>query len=340
LHAARIRLRHPENQRELEFAAELVPDNAAALREAIVEPDRTTAWRIQHGAGDRAPGVYVDRFGPYLLAQSQGGLPEGLDRLRSPDVAGIYHKPLLRKVGGVEASPQLVWGKAAPETFVILENGLSFEVSFTEGYSVGLFLDQRENRRRLLTGYIAPDFQMAPSSGRPPQLLNTFAYTCGFSVAAASAGWLTTSLDLSRKYLDWGRRNMALNGIDPSRHDFIYGDVFDWIRRLSKKGRQFNAIVLDPPTFSRSKVSGVFRAEKDYGRLVGSALEILEPEGILLASTNAAEWAPALFMDTLEKAVRKSGRRLLKTHYVPQPPDFPVSRLEPAYLKTAWCRIG
>ena len=151
-----------------------------------------------------------------------------------------------------EASPQLVFGEAAPERFEILENGVRYEMSFNEGYSVGLFLDQRDNRRRLLTGHIAADFPFQLPTANF-QMLNCFAYTCGFSVCAARAGARTTSLDLSKKYLEWGRRNFALNGLDPAAHDFIYGDTFDWLRRLAKKGRAFDAVVLDPPTFSQSK---------------------------------------------------------------------------------------
>src|SRR4030095_11402312 len=95
-------------------------------------------------------------------------------------------------------------------------------------------------------------------------VLNTFAYTCGFSVCAALAGARTTSIDLSRKYLEWGKRNFLLNGLDPNQHDFIYGDVFDWLRRLEKKGRLFEVLLLDPPTFSQSKGHGVFQAEKHF----------------------------------------------------------------------------
>ena len=118
--------------------------------------------------------------------------------------------------------------------------------------------------------------------------MNCFAYTCGFSLCAAKAGARTTSLDLSKKYLEWGKRNFALNGLDPAAHDFIYGDAFDWLRRLAKKSRAFDAMVLDPPTFSQSKEHGTFRAEKDYSKLVTAALPVLKPGGILFASTNAA----------------------------------------------------
>jgi 23S rRNA (cytosine1962-C5)-methyltransferase len=171
-------------------------------------------------------------------------------------------------------------------------------------------------------------------------VLNTFAYTCGFSVCAARSGARATSLDLSKKYLEWGRRNFALNGIDPAQHDFIFGDTFDWLRRLAKKRRAFDVVLLDPPTFSQSRESGVFRVEKDYGRLVTAALGVLKPGGVLFASTNAADWAPAEFLQGIEQACHGAKRKILQRHYVPQPPDFPISRREPAYLKTVWLRVA
>ena len=226
---------------------------------------------------------------------------------------------------------------------MIRENGVAFELSLSAGGSVGLFLDQRDNRRRFTTGHVAAGFALFPSTIRtpsaPPTLLNTFAYTCGFSVCAARAGVRTTSLDLSGKYLDWGRRNFALNGLDPAAHEFLVGGVFDWVRRLAKKGRGFAALALDPPTFSQSKHSGVFRAEKDYGALVAAALPLLQPEGILFASTNAAGLPPQAFLGAIEAAVRAAGRRIVQRHYAPQPPDFPITRAEPAYLKTVWMRV-
>jgi 23S rRNA (cytosine1962-C5)-methyltransferase len=171
-------------------------------------------------------------------------------------------------------------------------------------------------------------------------VLNTFAYTCGFSVCAASAGARVTSLDLSKKYLDWGKRNFALNGLDPAAHDFIYGDAFDWLQRFGRKGRAFDAIILDPPTFSQSKQRGVFRAEKDFARLAALALPLLKPGGLLLASANATTLAPEDFLKTIDSAASAAQRRIVQRHYVPQPPDFPLSRGEPAYLKTVWLRVA
>ena len=127
--------------------------------------------------------------------------------------------------------------------------------------------------------------------------------------------------------------------MDPAGHEFIFGDTSDWLRRLAKKQRLFDVILLDPPTFSQSKVSGVFRVEKDYGKLATAALPILRPGGVLFASTNAANWPPEQFLAGLEEAIRPTQRKILQKHYVPQPPDFPISRSEPAYLKTVWLRL-
>jgi 23S rRNA (cytosine1962-C5)-methyltransferase len=351
LHAAEIEFTHPATGEPVKFSApaDFDADPRLALRKAVIEPDATNAFRVIHGASDGWPGWFVEKLGDFLLSQSETPLSakqnEELSRLvRIFSSRGAYHKILSRQVRRsttTEVSPQLVSGEAAPERFEILENGLRFELSFTEGYSVGLFLDQRDNRRRFLAGHIAAGFPPLKSEtgNRKPEILNCFAYTCGFSVCAARHGARTTSLDLSKKYLEWGRRNFTLNGLDPAAHDFIYGDTFDWLRRLAKKGRAFDAVVLDPPTFSQSKKHGAFRAEKDFGRLIAAALPVLKPGGVLLASTNAADWPPEEFLADVEAAVRTANRKVLQRHYVPQPPDFPISRAEPAYLKTAWLKI-
>jgi 23S rRNA (cytosine1962-C5)-methyltransferase len=348
LHAAELHLQHPATGAPITFTApvDFSADARTALRTAIITPTETDSFRLIHGASDGWPGWYVERLGAFSLSQTEAALEakqrQHLESGLGQSLSGVYHKALtrhVRRTTTVETSPQLVSGVAAPERFVLRENGVKFEMSFAEGYSVGLFLDQRDNRRRFLTGHVAADFRLQTSDSRL-EVLNTFAYTCGFSVCAALSGARVTSLDLSKKYLEWGKRNFALNGLDPAPHDFIYGDTFDWLRRLAKKGRAFDAIVLDPPTFSQSKESGVFRAEKDYGKLVTAALPVLKPNGVLLASTNAAELLPEKLLDQINEAVRAARRKIRQQHYVPQPPDFPISRVEPAYLKTVWLRIA
>jgi len=352
LHAAEISFAHPATNATVRFGAP--PDfdahPALFLRSMLIDPAETNAFRLIHGSGDGHPGWYVDRLGDFLLSQAvrplEAAQQQELMRLMKLfRLNGAHHKILSRQIGGTAAtgiSPQPALGEVAPERFEVRENGARFELSFNEGYSTGLFLDQRDNRRRLLTGHIATDFVLPspPAEGGRPEILNVFAYTCGFSVCAARAGAKTTSLDLSKKYLDWGRRNFELNGLDPAAHDFIYGDAFDWLRRLAGKKRGFDAVILDPPTFSRSKEGGVFRVEKDWNRLIGAALPILKPGGVLLVSSNAADWPPEKFIRDTELATRAAGRKILQQHYCAQPPDFPINRAEPAYLKTAWLKIS
>ena len=371
LHAAELKFSHPATGQPMRVCA---PINFSArprleLRREIIDESLTNAFRMIHGGSDGFPGLFVDRLGQFLLAQSKqkltGSQRAELEELREElGAQGIYHKILMKQSDSAyrpeEVLPELLSGSAAPERFIVSENGLSFELSFRAGQSFGLFLDQRDNRRRLLTGYIAPGFYVVePEQGgrrldkqiarhrldeaekkQGPTLLNAFCYTCGFSVCAAKAGAHTTNVDLSKKCLEWGKRNFSLNGLDSGSHDFLPGDIFDWFQRLKRKERQFDIIVLDPPTFSRSKDSGTFRVEKDYPKLLALALPLLKDPGVLLISANAAGWPAEDFVSCIEAAVSRAGRKMLQKHYAPQPPDFPISRSEPAYLKTMWLRVG
>ena len=343
LHAAELEFTHPIPPETCRFQCppDFGAEPRARLRAAFIDPAATNAFRRHHGAADGTDGVYLDQLGEFTLLQTAvpGPLPQSI-----PADANLYRKLLrrdVRQTTTAETSPQLLQGREAPEQFQIRENGVQFELSLREGYSVGLFLDQRDNRRRLLTQHVAANFPLRPDSSNlhGAEVLNAFAYTCGFSVCAALAGARTTSLDLSRKYLDWGRRNFVHNGLDPAAHDFIYGDCFDWMKRLAKKGRSYDVVLLDPPTFSRSKEQGDFRAEHDYGQLVQTALPLVKPGGVLFASTNALRLEPEAFLGQIHAALERAGRRSLAEHYVPQSPDFPIAREEPGHLKTVWLRV-
>ena len=366
LHAQELILKHPATGGEMAFTApvDFSGDTLLVLRSALIDARETNAYRLVHGAADGWPDWQVDRLGDFLLSQSEQPLTDKQREslagwLKLFSLRGAYNKLLTKRVhksSVAQASPRKVLGSDAAEEFIVRENGVRFALSFTEGYSVGLFLDQRDNRRRLLTGPIASGFSLF-ASGRPEprlsglnenrrdacstlEVLNTFAYTCGFSVCAAKAGGRTINVDLSAKYLDWARRNFTLNGLDPAAHDFVQGDVFDWLGRFAKKKRAFDLIVLDPPTFSQSKGHGAFQAEKDYGKLVAAALPVLKADGVLFASTNAAKLSAEKFLEMVAAAIGSARRRILQQHYAPQPPDFPVTRAEPAHLKTVWLRVG
>ena len=356
LHAASLTLRHPVSGQQLTFEAP--PDRPGgpagerwSIPRAMLRPDETNLFRLQHG-GAGGSREYIDCLGDTALVQTEGDVPRdvaallGAAPLGSQPLQRVYHKRLRRDVRAAsdtaDTSPRLVAGAAGPERFVVTENGVRFELSMVDGYSVGIFHDQRDNRRRLLTGHVAAGFgELWPQAPGAPkaEVLNVFAYTCGFSVAAALGGARVTSLDVSKKYLAWGsERNFPLNGLSAAEHDFIYGDAGEWMRRLARKGRAYAAVLLDPPTFSQTK-AGRFSAERDYGSLVAAALPLLSPNGVLLCSTNAARLAPADFVDVVRQAVAAAGRTVTAEHFSPQPPDFAITRDEPAYLKTLWLRV-
>jgi 23S rRNA (cytosine1962-C5)-methyltransferase len=345
-----LTIRHPETNEAITFEStagfEVHP--GIALRTALIDPDENDAWRVCQGASDNWPGWYLDRVGDFLLSQSDH-LPDAAETETLATwqtltrTKGVSHRIWLRekpRKNRAESSPRSILGELPPPQIIIRENAIRYELRFLEGYSIGLFFDQRDNRRRILVNHIAADFPLFINGPQGAQVLNTFAYTCGFSVCAAKAGARTTSLDLSKKNLDWGKRTFALNGLDSGEHDFIFGDVFDWLSRLTRKKRAYDLILLDPPTFSQSKQSGPFRAEKDYGRLVRLALPLLKSGGVLFASTNAAGWAPEEFISSVRHAIAGTSRRVNREYYAPQPPDFPISRGEPAYLKTVWLRVS
>jgi 23S rRNA (cytosine1962-C5)-methyltransferase len=347
LHSAMLECQNPVTNEMNQFSAhaDFAADARQSLRQAFISPALTDSNRLIHGASDGWHGWYVDRFDRFLLAQSEAQpAPADDERVRrlmsASQAAGVYYKRLSRQAGrlaAADASPQHWLGEQIDSHLTVRENGVHYGIRFDEGYSVGLFLDQRDNRFRVLTGHVAAEFDLPAGS---LEVLNTFSYTCGFSVCAAKHGARTTSLDLSRKYLDWGKTNFQSNGIDPVGHDFIYGDTLDWLERFRKKQRQFNVVLLDPPTFSQSKVGGTFRVQKDYGKLVAAALGVLKQGGVLFASTNAADWTPEAFIKVIEDIVTTAKRKIVKKYYAPQPLDFPVSRQEPAYLKTIWLQLG
>jgi len=208
-------------------------------------------------------------------------------------------------------SPRLIFGDAAQNLQTIAtERHLKFGIDFGAGYSVGLFVDQRENRRYVR--HIAPK-----------RLLNCFAYTCSFSVSAACAGATTINVDLSKKSLARGRGNFALNSLPTIDHRFIGDDVMAVLPRLARKGEKFDMIILDPPTFSRSPGGKTFHVENDFEKLLVSAIELVERDGRVLVSTNCL----ALREHALEVMGRyglKTARRPGTFHRQPPLPDFPL----------------
>jgi 23S rRNA (cytosine1962-C5)-methyltransferase len=216
----------------------------------------------------------------------------------------------LPKQNAERATPQLVVGDPEPNLPVVaMERSLRYGIDFESGYSVGLFVDQRENRSFV-------------RRAKPKTLLNCFAYTCAFSVAAASVGAETVSVDLSKKSLMRGKENFALNLLSTDGHRFVTEDVMDFLPRLARKGEKYDIIILDPPTFSRSHKGKAFQVEEDFERLLSQALELAPRDSRILLSTNCTTFNER----ALEVAARycmKVARRAGSFHREPDLPDFP-----------------
>lgn len=319
-----------------------LPRRALERRRALLDDDATDCWRLFHGGADGLPGVFVDRYGPGLALIVHLGTPGAPDdpgpladaflRVTEPlGVTSVYWKPFVRDrsaLGGQHddamSDPTPLVGAALPEAVVVREHGVPFEVRLYDGFSTGLFLDQRENRRAL--GEVV--------RGRPgARVLNTFCYTGGFSACCARAGASTTSVDVSARYLDWTKRNLALSGIDPEAHRFARMGTMEFLAMAQRRGLLFDLVVLDPPTFgSADKRRGVaaWSAERDYPALLDAASSVLDPGGLglLFCSTNARALCEGDRFSRMIRAALGPGARFLDLPA--RPIDFPPGDLFPA----------
>jgi 23S rRNA (cytosine1962-C5)-methyltransferase len=289
-------------------------ENALAKRASLLT-DHTNAIRWVDGEGDGIPGVYLESYADRWLLSTSGSVVD--PKLRSWIAARGWNCAWKRLDQHQKESPAPWLGEIPDQPFEIRENGIKYEISFHAGYSQGIFLDQRDNRAAV-RARVKPGMK----------LLNTFAYTGGFSVSAAMAGAETTTLDLSQPYLDWARRNFQLNGLDSNAHHYCKGDTFHWLRRFAKQGRKFDAIVLDPPTFSRDENGKVFRVEQHFGELAALAASVLAKDGWMLCCTN---YRGMTSMD-FERLVKSGFTRAMKAEHAEMPVDFTA----PAYLKSLW----
>ncbi len=262
----------------------------------------TDAYRLFCGDGEGINGLKADRMGPCaFLYRLEARCSLSLSELETlarlclglPGVKAVYLKDFAtdrskaaKETGNKDPKPLL--GEPQAEELEIRENGHKFLVRPYDGFSTGIFLDQRDNRKALAIDACGL------------RALNLFSYTCGFSVYLAKAGAQVTSVDLSPRYLDWGKRNFTVNGLEAHDHEFFAADSFQFLKGAKKRGRTFDLVVLDPPSFSRDRKGGVFSIAKDARKLAEAASEVVAPGGRLFFSTNYEQW-------TRDEFLRQSG---------------------------------
>lgn len=312
--------------------------DAAELRQ-VFDPDQTDMYRLIHAEGDGLPGLVVDRFADVLVAQIHTA---GMERLRPLLLDALMEETgarglLLRNDGqsrhreglGIE-EPTVAAGEV-PAQVAVRENRVQFLVDPWQGQKTGFFIDQRD-KREALRKYV-----------RDKRVLNCFSYTGGFSVYAALTSNKTsvTSVDISAPAIDAARQHFILNGLDPSAHQFLIADVFDYLEQAYKDEEQFDVVVLDPPAFAKTQ-SARPQALKAYRRLNMLAMQVLRPGGILLSCSCSG----VVGMDDLLGILSQVAQRLQRpvqlletyTHGV----DHPINLVMPetSYLKAVFCRAG
>jgi 23S rRNA (cytosine1962-C5)-methyltransferase len=251
-----------------------------------------------------------------------------LDRLHALGLRGVYLKRRPKKAQDLSArdleahAPSLpVRGEPAPDELVVHEHGVPFHARLGDGMSTGLFLDQRANRARV----------RALASGK--RVLNLFAYTCGFTVAAAVGGALeTVSVDASKKALERGRANLGLSGLEGPAHRFVADDAFEVLARMAKRGERFDLVCVDPPTFSTTK-RGRWTSGKDWERLAALVFAVLTEGGVAIATSNDRRMAQGAFRAHLRAGAALAGVSLARLVDLAPPLDFRAGPGENPLLK-------
>jgi 23S rRNA (cytosine1962-C5)-methyltransferase len=288
------------------------------------EKEKTDCFRLFNGLGEGISGFIVERYGSVLVFQWHEGKCslkiEDLKKIaehygKRLGITSVYLKRFVSDRTSQNADLSYYehkpfWGQESPSTLVCHEKGMKLEIRPYEGFSTGIFLDQRNNR----------EFLSQRFSGH--QILNCFAYTCGFSLACALTQNTVTSVDLSKKYLEWGKKNFLLNGLSPEEYLFYASDVFDHFKKVQKLGKSYDLIILDPPSFSRNQKGKVFSVKKDLEILVSQSYELLNRSGTLFVSSNLAVWTSDQVKRICQSVAAENGLKVEWQKLPEEPKDF------------------
>lgn len=306
---------------------------AKEKRSTYYQDELTTAFRLFNQEGDGFGGLTVDLYGDYTVFSWYNSYVYQIRKVISeafrqvfPEVLGTYEKIRFK---GLDYESAHVYGQEAPDFFTVLENGVLYQVFMNDGLMTGIFLDQHEVRGSLVDG-----LAMGKS------LLNMFSYTAAFSVAAAMGGASqTTSVDLAKRSRELSQAHFQANGISTENHRFIVMDVFEYFKYAKRKGLTYDVIVLDPPSFARNKKQ-TFSVAKDYHKLISQSLEILNPGGIIIASTNAANVSRQKFTEQIDKGFAGRSYQILIKYGLPA--DFAYNKKDESsnYLKVISMKVS
>ncbi|MFD6507718.1 class I SAM-dependent rRNA methyltransferase [Bacillus sp. NPDC060175] len=291
--------------------------SALHKRKDFYKSNDTTAFRVVNGDGDGLGGLIIDYYdGYYVISWYSEGIYTFRDEIvaalqKVANFKGIYEKKRFDTKGKYIEGDDFVTGERGEFPLIVKENGVNFAVYLNDGAMVGVFLDQRNVRKQIRDKY---------AKGRT--VLNMFSYTGAFSVFAALGGASkTTSIDLANRSLSKTIEQFSVNEIDYEAQDIIVEDVFLYFKYAAKKKMKFDMVVLDPPSFARSK-KYTFSAAKDYKNLLKETIAITENNGIIVASTNCSAFDMKKFNGFIDTAFKEmNGKyKILEEHSLPE--DF------------------
>lgn len=310
---------------------------AIYLRNEILKISSKTCYRLVNAESDGVPGLIVDRYEKYLVAQF---LTAGIEVWKDvvvrhlQDLTGInniYERSdvNVREIEGLSQQKGVLAGSVPPKTMTIEENGLAFNVDIVGGQKTGFYLDQRENRK-IIRKYV-----------HEKNVLNCFSYTGGFSINALAGGAAhVLSIDSSEDAIEIARQNSSLNGFSADRLEWICGDVFEELRTLRDRNLSFDVIIMDPPKFAptAARVRAASRGYKDINLL---AFKLLKTGGILITFSCSGGVSRVLFQKIVADAALDAGVDASILEFLSQSRDHPVALNFPEgeYLKGLVCRI-
>jgi 23S rRNA (cytosine1962-C5)-methyltransferase len=315
---------------------------AAERRRPLAQATITNGYRLLHGENDGLPGLVVDRYADTYVMKlyTAAWIPHLQAVLAALTEVAQPQRLVLRLSRALQNEPELLygltdglrlWGPELTGPVLFQENGLTFAVDVVAGQKTGFFLDQRDNRARV----------EKLAAGK--RVLNVFAYTGGFSLYAARGGaTAVTSLDLSQPALETAETNFHLNrhlpDVAAARHTLLQGDAFQRMEELVAQKRQFDLVVVDPPSFARQQ-SETERALAAYARLTRLALRLLPAGGLLVQASCTSRVETAEFFQTVHKTALKEKRPLRELERSSHPLDHPIGFSEGEYLKCLFAAV-
>ncbi|MEQ6355303.1 class I SAM-dependent rRNA methyltransferase [Lysinibacillus sp. M3] len=308
-------------------------NKAIQNREAFFNNPQTTAFRIFNGEGDGIGGLTIDFFDSYyMVSWYSAGIYSFKEEVyealaETVDYKAIYEKKRFDTKGQYMEQDDFVMGTPGEFPIIVSENNMKYAVNLNDGAMTGIFLDQREVRLAIRERY---------AEGK--NMLNTFSYTGAFSVAAALGGAVkTTSVDVAKRSLAKTIEQFSVNSIDYESQDIKVMDVFNYFKYAQRHNLKFDLVVLDPPSFARTK-ERTFSTAKDYPKLLVDTIAITEKNGIIVASTNNASFGMKKFKSFINQAFKETKTAYKIVEEFSLPKDFRATREYPEfnYLKVVF----